>query len=77
MNSNLIEPESERCAGVADIRGAPPSFPAPSLETRVKVIYDDTHVYVGTRLTENHVWATYTTKDSRGESVLGARGVVV
>ena len=43
----------------------------------MKVIYDDTHVYVGTRLTENHVWATYTTKDSRGESVLGARGVVV
>ena len=62
--------------GVTDIRGAPPAFPAPSLETRVKVIYDDTHVYVGTKLTENHVWATYTAKDSRGEPMLGARMAV-
>ncbi|KAK7104214.1 uncharacterized protein [Littorina saxatilis] len=48
-----------------DIRGAPPMYPAPNKETRVKVIYDDTHIYVATRLTEDHVWATYTVKDSR------------
>ena len=59
------------CAAVADIRGAPPAFPAPALKTQVKVIYDDTHVYVATKLVENHVWATYTQKDSRGESRLG------
>ncbi|KAL8600035.1 hypothetical protein ACOMHN_039268 [Nucella lapillus] len=48
-----------------DIRGAPPAFPAPSLESRVKVVYDDTHLYLAARLTEPHVWATYTGKDSR------------
>ncbi|XP_076464336.1 uncharacterized protein LOC143296344 isoform X2 [Babylonia areolata] len=48
-----------------DIRGASPPFPSPSLESRVKVVYDDSHLYVAARLTEPHVWATYTEKDSR------------
>lgn len=48
-----------------DIRGGPPAFPAPSKETRVKIVYDDTQIYVATRLAEDHVWATYTQKDSR------------
>nr|KAG5686894.1 hypothetical protein BaRGS_012442 [Batillaria attramentaria] len=46
-----------------DIRGT--DFPAPTKETRVKVVWDDTHVYVGAKLIEDQVWATYTQKDTR------------
>lgn len=48
-----------------DIRGGPPAFPAPAKGTRVKAVYDENNIYVATRLEENHVWATYTQKDSR------------
>jgi hypothetical protein len=38
--------------------------PAPTLETRVKMLWDDAHFYIGARLTEPHVWATLTEHDS-------------
>ncbi|PVD25795.1 hypothetical protein C0Q70_13455 [Pomacea canaliculata] len=46
-----------------DIRGV--NFPAPREATHVKVIWDDTTIYVGARMQEEHVWATYRQKDTR------------
>ncbi|ESO90043.1 hypothetical protein LOTGIDRAFT_233878 [Lottia gigantea] len=46
-----------------DIRGI--RYPKPKEETRVKIRWDDTHVYVGAWLKEDKVWATYDVKDSR------------
>ncbi|XP_041351417.1 uncharacterized protein LOC121370334 [Gigantopelta aegis] len=46
-----------------DIRGL--DYPAPRLETRVKLRWDDTNLYVGAYLQEPHVWTTFTEKDTR------------
>ncbi|XP_071079705.1 uncharacterized protein [Haliotis cracherodii] len=46
-----------------DIRG--PQFPAPPVETKVKLRWDDQLLYVGAYLQEPHIWATMTQKDTR------------
>lgn len=38
--------------------------PKPSLQTRVKMLWDDTYFYVGAELVEPNVWATETAHDS-------------
>jgi hypothetical protein len=38
--------------------------PAPTLATRVKMLWDDTYFYIGADLVEPHVWATLTAHDS-------------
>jgi hypothetical protein len=38
--------------------------PAPRFDTRVKMLWDDTFLYVGAELREPHVWATLTEHDS-------------
>jgi hypothetical protein len=38
--------------------------PKPALDTRVKMLWDDTYFYVGADLREPHLWATLTTHDS-------------
>jgi hypothetical protein len=38
--------------------------PKPTLQTRVKMLWDDTYFYVGAELVEPHVWATQTAHDS-------------
>ena len=45
-----------------DIRG--PAFPQPSLETRVKLLWDDQHLYVAAILHEPHLWATLLERDA-------------
>ena len=38
--------------------------PVPALDTRVKMLWDDTFFYIGADLVEPHVWATLTAHDS-------------
>ena len=38
--------------------------PAPTLETRVKMLWDAEYFYVGANLVEPHLWATLTAHDS-------------
>lgn len=38
--------------------------PAPTWETRVKMLWDEEYFYVGAKLTEPHIWATLTEHDS-------------
>jgi hypothetical protein len=38
--------------------------PKPRFETRVKMLWDDTYLYVGAELLEPHVWGTLTAHDS-------------
>ena len=38
--------------------------PKPTLETRVKMAWDDTYFYIGARLEEPHVWGSLTARDS-------------
>lgn len=38
--------------------------PAPTWETKVKMLWDEEYFYVGAKLTEPHVWATLTEHDS-------------
>lgn len=45
-----------------DITGDPALRPA--LDTRVKMLWDDEHLYVGAHLEEPHPWATLTLHDS-------------
>lgn len=45
-----------------DIEG--PNKPPPVHRTRMKMLWDDTHLYVGAYLDEPHVWATLTERDS-------------
>ena len=44
-----------------DIQG--PSMPPPRFETKVKMLWDSTCLYIGARLEEPHLWATYDTRD--------------
>jgi hypothetical protein len=46
----------------ADIRGEDAA--PPRLRTRVKMLWDDTHFYVGAEMQEPHVWATLDEKNS-------------
>jgi hypothetical protein len=45
-----------------DIRGG--KFPRPRYRTRMKMLWDDTYLYVGAQLAEPDVWATLTEHDS-------------
>ncbi|SHM34179.1 Carbohydrate family 9 binding domain-like [Cyclobacterium lianum] len=45
-----------------DIRGG--DFPAPAQLTRMKLLWDQNHLYIAIRLEENHLWATYTERES-------------
>lgn len=38
--------------------------PKPPLRTRLKMLWDDSHLYIGAELEEPHLWATYTERDS-------------
>ncbi len=38
--------------------------PAPRHRTRMKMLWDDRHLYIGASLTEPHVWATLTQRDA-------------
>ena len=37
---------------------------APYHQTRVKMLWDDTYLYIGAELEEPHIWATYTNRDA-------------
>jgi hypothetical protein len=52
-------PES---AAFCDIRG--PQAGTPRHETRARLLWDDTYLYVGAVLAEPHLWATYTQRDA-------------
>ncbi|WP_162342377.1 carbohydrate-binding family 9-like protein [Cyclobacterium salsum] len=45
-----------------DIQG--PDFPKPRQLTRMKMLWDEAFLYIGVRLEENHIWATYTERES-------------
>ena len=45
-----------------DIEG--PSRPTPRFRTRVRMLWDDTHFYVGAQMEEPHVWGTLTDRDA-------------
>ncbi|XP_064603571.1 uncharacterized protein LOC135468988 [Liolophura sinensis] len=45
-----------------DLRGT--DYPKPLYDTRVKIRWDDTHLYVGAYLQDEHVWANKTKHDS-------------
>ncbi|MGD2135583.1 MAG: carbohydrate-binding family 9-like protein [Gemmatimonadales bacterium] len=45
-----------------DIEGR--TAPAPALDTRVKLLWDERYLYVAARLEEPHVWATLRTRDT-------------
>jgi hypothetical protein len=45
-----------------DIEG--PGKPAPRFRTRMKMIRDDEHLYIGAQLDEPHIWATLSEKNS-------------
>lgn len=45
-----------------DIEGG--ARPRPRFRTRVKMLWDDTYLYVGAAIEEPHVWATLTRHDS-------------
>ena len=40
------------------------TVPAPPLDTRVKLLWDDGHLYVAAELQEPHVWGTLTERDA-------------
>ena len=44
-----------------DIQG--PELPAPRFDTRMKMLWDDTHLYIGVVMEEPDLWATYTEHD--------------
>lgn len=50
---------------VADLRGT--DYPKPLYDTRVKIRWDDTHLYVGAYLQDEHIWANKTKHDSHGK----------
>ena len=45
-----------------DIRGG--DYPAPRLDTRVKMLWDDDYFYFAAKLEEPHIWATKTERDA-------------
>ncbi|AEN74689.1 hypothetical protein Rhom172_2806 [Rhodothermus marinus SG0.5JP17-172] len=49
-------------APFVDIEG--PRRPPPPYRTRVKLLWDDTYLYIGAELEEPHLWATLTRRDT-------------
>ena len=45
----------------ADIQGE--ALPTPRFDTRMKLLWDDTYLYVGVEMEEPDLWATYTERD--------------
>ena len=45
-----------------DIRGE--DWPDPSLATRVRIVWDEDHLYIGAELREPHMWATLGERDA-------------
>ena len=45
-----------------DIRGE--DWPDPSLATRVRIVWDEDHLYIGAELEEPHLWATLGERDA-------------
>ncbi len=45
-----------------DIRGE--GWPAPTLSTRAKMVWDEGHLYIGAALEEPHLWATLLERDA-------------
>lgn len=45
-----------------DIKGS--ELPAPHLRTRVKMLWDDTYLYVAAELEEPHIWGSITQRDA-------------
>ena len=45
-----------------DIRGE--DWPTPQWATRTKILWDDTHLYIGAELEEPHLWATLAERDA-------------
>lgn len=45
-----------------DIQG--PDFPQPEPLTQMKMLWDEEYLYIGVRLEESHIWATYTERES-------------
>ncbi len=46
-----------------DIRG-PEGGPTPTFRTRVKILWNDTHLFIGAELEEPHLWGTLTERDA-------------
>lgn len=49
-------------APFVDIEG--PRRPLPPYRTRIKLLWDDTYLYIGAELEEPHLWATLTQRDT-------------
>jgi len=65
VDGKLSEPAWRRAAWTddfADIEGD--RKPKPRFRTRVRMLWDDDHFYVGAEMEEPHVWATLTRHDS-------------
>jgi hypothetical protein len=45
-----------------DIRGG--DFPTPDQLTQMKMLWDENFLYIGVKLYENHIWATYLERES-------------
>jgi hypothetical protein len=45
-----------------DIRGG--DFPAPDQLTQMKMLWDKDFLYIGVKLNEDHIWATYTEREA-------------
>ena len=65
INGDLDDEAWSRAAWSApfiDIRGA--AWPAPAWDTRVRMLWDDDHLYIAARLEEPHLWATLADRDA-------------
>ena len=55
--------DAEWSGDFVDIRGAE-GGPTPRFRTRMKILWSDTHLFVGARMEEPHLWATLTERDA-------------
>ena len=65
VDGKLNDPDWEQSAwteSFVDIEGS--LKPDPFLDTKVKMLWDDTYFYFGAQMKEPHVWATLTTRDA-------------
>lgn len=65
MDGKLTEPSWEKASWsepFLDIQG--PDFPKPQQLTQMKMLWDKEFLYIGVRLEETHIWATYTERES-------------
>ena len=65
VDGKLNDPDWEQSVwteSFVDIEGS--LKPDPFLDTKVKMLWDDTYFYFGAQMKEPHVWATLTTRDA-------------